>query len=72
MIERYLEIKTCQSVKQVRGRLWKVHEAHLRDEDTGNEQVLRTNTADRAYRSIGKLLNVEFMHDKREVRQQKH
>jgi len=62
MMGKYLEIKTCQSIKQVRDQLWKVHEAHLRDEDTGKVHVLRTNTADWADTPIGKLLNAEFTH----------
>jgi len=62
MMGKYLEIKTCQSIKQVRDQLWKVHEAHLRDEYTGKVHVLRTNTADWADTPIGKLLNAEFTH----------
>ena len=62
MVGKYLEIKTSQSLKQVRDQLWKVHEAHLRDEQTGKVHVLRTNTTAWADSALGKLLNAEFTH----------
>ena len=62
MMGKYLEIKTSQSLKQVRDQLWKVHEAHLRDEQTGKVHVLRTNTTAWAESALGKLLNAEFTH----------
>ena len=62
MVGKYLEIKTEQSLRQVRDQLWKVHEAHLRDDRTGKVHILRTNTADWANTALGKLLDLEFTH----------
>jgi hypothetical protein len=62
MVGKYLEIKTEQSLRQVRNQLWKVHEAHLRDDRTGKVHILRTNTADWANTALGKLLDLEFTH----------
>jgi len=36
------------SVKQVRNQLWKIHEAHLRDERTGQTHVLTMNERESA------------------------
>ena len=43
MMGKYLEIKTGISIKQIRTQLWRVHEAHLLDERTGQTHILRTD-----------------------------
>jgi len=43
MMSKYLEIKTGQSTRQTRNQLWKVHEAHLLDERTGQTHVMQMN-----------------------------
>ena len=42
MIGKYLEIKTGLSLRVVRDRLWQVQEAHVYDEITGENYMLRT------------------------------
>jgi len=41
MMGKYLEIKTGISIKQNRKQLWKVHEAHLLDERTGQTHIMQ-------------------------------
>lgn len=43
MMSKYLELKTGQSTRQIRDQLWKVHEAHLLDERTGQKHVMQMN-----------------------------
>jgi hypothetical protein len=62
MMGKYLEIKTGQSLRQVRDLLWQVHEAHLRDERTGKLHILRTNTDKWANTPLGELLKHNFTH----------
>ena len=62
MMGKYLEIKTGQSLRQVRDLLWQVHEAHLRDERTGKLHILRTNTDNWVNTPLGELLKHNFTH----------
>jgi len=62
MMGKYLEIKTGQSLRQVRDLLWQVHEAHLRDERTGKLHTLRTNTDNWVNTPLGELLKHNFTH----------
>ena len=41
MMGKYLEIKTGESIKQIRKQLWKVHEAHLLNEITGKTHIVQ-------------------------------
>ena len=41
MMSKYLELKTGQSTRQIRDQLWKVHEAHLLDDRTGQTHVMQ-------------------------------
>jgi hypothetical protein len=62
MMGKYLEIKTGQSLRQVRDLLWQVHEAHLRDDRTGKLHILRTNTDNWVNTPLGELLKHNFTH----------
>lgn len=62
MMGKYLEIKTSQSLRQVRDLLWQVYEAHLRDELTEKLHTLRTNTDNSANTPLGELLKHKFTH----------
>jgi hypothetical protein len=55
-------IELRYKLRQVTDQLWKVHEAHLRDDRTGKVHILRTNTADWANTALGKLLDLDFTH----------
>jgi len=56
MMGKYLEIKTTMSVKQVRNQLWKIHEAHLLDERTGQAHVMTMNA-----RELADPLLIDFL-----------
>ena len=62
MMGKYLEIKTEKSLRQVRKALWQVHEAHIRDEQTGEVHVLQMDTGDFLSSALMDLLNPEFTH----------
>lgn len=62
MMGKYLEIKTGRSLRQIRQELWRVHEAQIRDERTGEIHVLRMDAGELANSEIMKLLNSEFPH----------
>lgn len=62
MMGKYLEIKTGKSLRHVRKELWQVHEAHIRDEQTGEVHVLQMDTGDFVNNSLGVLLNIDFPH----------
>jgi len=62
MMGKYLEIKTGKSIRQVRKELWQVHEAHIRDEQTGELHVLQMDTGDFLSSALMDLLNTEFTH----------
>ena len=46
MIGKFLEIKTCLSLRRIRDILWNVHEAHIEDKLTGARITLRGNLED--------------------------
>jgi hypothetical protein len=62
MMGKYLEIKTGMLVKQVRNQLWKIHEAHLRDERTGQTHVLTMNERESTDSILIDLLKPELPH----------
>ena len=62
MMGKYLEIKMCKSLHQIRKELWQVHEAHIRDEQTGEVHVLQMDTGDFVNSALMDLLNSEFTH----------
>jgi len=62
MMGKYLEIKTGMSLKRIRDELWKIHEAHIRDERTGEIHVMRMDIRNSANKSLIDLLESEFPH----------
>jgi hypothetical protein len=62
MMGKYLEIKTGQSLRKIRDDLWKVHEAHVRDQRTGQVHVLRMDADAWNNSALGELLKSEFTH----------
>ena len=62
MMGKYLEIKTGRSLRQIRQELWRVHEAQIRDERTGQVHVLRMDTDELERSGIMSLLSPEFPH----------
>ena len=62
MMGKYLEINTGRSLCQIRKELWQVHEAHIRDEQTGEVHVMQMDTGEFAGNELSKLLNQEFSH----------
>lgn len=58
MMGKYLEIKTQLSLKKTRKALWRVHEAHLRDDRTGKVHIKRTNIDDPQIDAVLKALNL--------------
>lgn len=59
---KYLEINTKMSLKRIRKALWRVHEAHLRDERTGKVHIKRTGTDNQQIEDILRVLKPEFPH----------
>jgi hypothetical protein len=55
-------------VKRIHKALWRVHEAHLPDERTGNVHTKRTDTDDPQSEDILGVLGHEFRHKIREFR----
>ncbi len=62
MMGKYLEIKTGRSLRKIRQELWRVHEAQIRDERTGEVHVLRMDTSELERCGIMNLLISEFPH----------
>ncbi|MBW6509986.1 MAG: IS1634 family transposase [Desulfuromonadales bacterium] len=62
MMGKYLEIKTGRSLRQIRQDLWRVHEAQIRDERTGETYVLQMDAGELASSELMKLLNSDFPH----------
>ena len=62
MMGKFLEIKTGRALRQIRDDLWKIHEAHLQDEQTGKVHVLRMEPESSACKIIMNLLKSEFPH----------
>jgi transposase len=62
MMSKYLEIKMQVSIKQIRNQLWKIHEAHLRDERTGQTHVLTMNDRELAHQALTDLLKHDLPH----------
>lgn len=62
MMGKYLEIKTGMSIKRIRDELWKIHEAHIRDERTGEVHVMRMDTRNSANKLLIDLLEPELPH----------
>ena len=62
MMGKLLEIKTGLSLRRIRNALWKVHEAHMRDERTGKVHVLRMETDDPEHRVLLEFLKDDFPH----------
>ncbi len=62
MMGKYLEIKMGRSLRQIRQDLWRVHEAQIRDERTGETYVLRMDVGELAGSELMKLLNSDFPH----------
>ena len=60
MMGKYLEIKTGQSIRQIRKQLWNVHEAHLLDQRTGETHVIGMDPLETADRSLSALLEPHF------------
>ncbi|GEM_PF-2332155 len=57
-----LEINTRRSLRQLRKELLNVHEAHIRDEQTGEVHVMQMDTNEFAGSVLGKLLGSELSH----------
>lgn len=62
MMGKYLEIKTHLSLKKIRKALWRVHEAHLRDERTGKVHIKRTSADNPQIEAIMTALKLEVPH----------
>lgn len=62
MMGKYLEIKTGESIKQIRNQLWKIHEAHLLDLRTGKHHVMSMNPRELANSALIDLLEPCFTH----------
>jgi transposase len=62
MMGKYLEINTRRSLRQLRKELLNVHEAHIRDEQTGEVHVMQMDTDEFAGSVLGKLLGSELSH----------
>jgi len=62
MMGKYLEIKTGMSLKRIRNTLWRVHEAHLRDERTGKVHIKRMKANTSHTEAISQALQLEFPH----------
>lgn len=60
MMGKYLEIKTGRSLRKIQKELWRVHEAQILDERTGEVHVLRMDTGELENSGIMDLLNSEF------------
>jgi len=59
---KYLEINTKMSLKLIRKVLWRVHEAHLRDDRTGKVHIKRTGTDNPQIEMVLQVLEPEFPH----------
>lgn len=62
MMGKYLEIKTGLSLRKIRKELWQVHEAHIRDEQTGEVYMMQMDTGEFAGSKLSKLLESGFSH----------
>lgn len=62
MMGKYLEIKMGRSLRQIRQDLWRVHEAQIRDERTGETYLLRMDVGELVSSELMKLLNSDFPH----------
>ena len=62
MMGKYLELKTKLSLKRIRHAMWRVHEAHLRDERTGRVHIKRLASNDPQIDAIIEALQPEFPH----------
>lgn len=62
MMGKYLEIKTGMSLKRIRNTLWRIHEAHLRDERTGKVHIKRMKANNPHIETIFQALKLKFPH----------
>ena len=62
MMGKFLEIKTGRALRQIRDDLWKIHEAQVRDEQTGKVHVLRMEPESNTSKTIMNLLKSELPH----------
>ncbi|NTV16535.1 MAG: IS1634 family transposase [Chlorobiaceae bacterium] len=62
MMGKYLEINTKRSLRQIRKELLQVHEAHIRNEQTGEVLVMQMDAGDFAGSVLDNLLNSELSH----------
>lgn len=62
MMGKYLEINTGRSLRQIRKELWQVHEAHIRDEQTGEVHMMQMDAGEFAGSQLSKLLDSGFSH----------
>jgi transposase len=62
MMGKYLEINTKRSLRQIKKALLQVHEAHIRDEQTGEVHVMQMDAGEFAGSVLGKLLSSELSH----------
>jgi transposase len=62
MMGKYLEINTKRSLRQIRKELLQVHEAHIRNEQTGEVLVMQMDAGDFAGSVLVNLLNSELSH----------
>ncbi len=62
MMGKYLEINTKRSLRQIRKELLQVHEAHIRNEQTGEVLVMQMDASEFAGSVLGSLLDSELSH----------
>ena len=62
MMGKYLEINMKRSLRQIRKELLQVHEAHIRNEQTGEVLVMQMDAGDFAGSVLDNLLNSELSH----------
>ena len=62
MMGKYLEINTKRSLRQIRTALLQVHEAHIRNEQTGVVHVMQMDAGEFADSLFGKLLDSDLSH----------
>ena len=58
MMAKYLEVKTGVSIRKIRDELWKVHEARIQDNRTGQVHYLRMKSDSKVVKKLVALLEL--------------
>ncbi|ARM30481.1 transposase [Prosthecochloris sp. HL-130-GSB] len=62
MMGKYMEIKTGVSLRKIREELWKVHEAQILDQSTGEVHIMQMETSELTKSLLEKIGVPEFSH----------